>query len=129
MNRMRYAASALLLALALAVGGCEMMRDVFSLQAGLMREFDTRSISTNLTSDTLFTVTLHNSALGALPEPARSEKAREVAVYVRDHYKGYGELKRVSVAFAQRDGAGVASMTTSEAYTFYPADLGTSERR
>lgn len=55
----------------------------------------------------------------------RQALARDVAVFVRDHYPGYTRLESVSVGFATRRKAGILTVTQSEVpYTFTTTDLG-----
>lgn len=90
----------------------------------MVREFDTQHVTVGIEGPHL-TLTVGNAAFANLPEPARSEKAREIAEFARDHYGRYAELEGVKVAFGTREwGDSATQVTTAEAYTFTAAELG-----
>lgn len=104
---------------------CGSIKDIMTLQMELSREFKTRAISIDLNNNRYLTVTFQNSPFANLPTMERQARARDVAVFVRDHYPGYTHLERVSVGFAIQRKAGMLTVTQSEVpYTFTTTDLG-----
>ena len=112
-------------ALLLAAIGCADLKDIFSLQRGLSREFQTNAISINLNNSTDLTVSFTNAPVADSAETARAAFARRVGEFVRDHYPHYDRLQRITVAFSTSSSAGPVRFTRTEApYRFTHADLG-----
>jgi hypothetical protein len=110
---------------ALAASGCADLRDLMTLQGGLVREFQHSDVTVNVTGGTHLMVVFQNSSFASLPDAERAAFAHRVAVFVRDHYGGYGRLHSVGVGFASRTAVGPVSYTNSAMpYTFAVGELG-----
>jgi hypothetical protein len=122
----RRSALAAVLAVAPAVG-CgrvqDAVRDAADFQRELAAEFRTPDTNVTLTNGTVLTVTLHNSPIANPPSAAGRETCRRVAEFVRDHYRGYENLRAVQVAFGARRGA-VAVTSSEPACRFDTKELG-----
>lgn len=104
---------------------CADLKDLLSLQQGLVQEFQTSAINVNVSNTAYLTVVFSNSANADLPETERAAFARRVAEYVRDHYAHYDQLQNISVGFASVKGAAGFHVTNTQVpYQFTPADLG-----
>jgi hypothetical protein len=100
------------------------LRELQGLQPDLAREFGEPNITLAINNATL-TVVFVNSSLAALSTPERSDAARRVAEYVRDHFESYASLQTIAVGFQVRHAvAGVSAARTEVPYTFSTSDLG-----
>ena len=100
------------------------MGEMMVLQQKLAQEFNTKSIDVNLKNGTHLNVTFHDALFAELPESEQAFKAREIALFVRDHYEGYGKLSSVSVAFIQQNQYGPVSVTRNRGvFSFAPSEL------
>ena len=111
----------------IAVASCADLRDLSALQQDLAREFHHAAVNVNVNNGAYLTVVFQNSQFPSLPDSERAAFARRVAVFVRDHLRGYPRLQSVSVGFASRTGVGPVSYTKSEIpYRFAVAELGSA---
>ncbi len=124
MNKLLAALTALSL---IAVASCADLRDLSALQQDLAREFHHVAVNVNVNNGAYLTVVFQNSQFPSLPDSERAAFAHRVAVFVRDHYRGYARLQNVSVGFASRTGVGPVSYTKSEIpYRFAVGELGSA---
>jgi len=101
------------------------MGEMMALQQELAEEFNTQNIGIKITNGTHLAVTFQNSPIAELTKVEQKSKARQVALFVRDHYDGYGKLSAVSVAFIQHKQYGPLSLTkTQAAFSFKKSELG-----
>ena len=99
------------------------MKDILELQQGISTTFGEPATAINISNDKLI-VTFVNSRSATLPEDRRAEIARGVALYVREHYRGYGKLSAVQVGFTSKHSVGVVTTNeTNHWYTFRTAEL------
>jgi len=115
--------------LMLSISGCQDMfkgmGEMMALQQKLAQEFNTQNIGINISNGTHLAVTFQNSPIAELAKVEQESKARQVAIFVRDHYGGYGNLSTVSVAFIQHKQYGPLSVTkTQAAFSFKKSELG-----
>ena len=115
--------------LMLSISGCQDMfkgmGEMMALQQKLAQEFNTQNIGINISNGTHLAVTFQNSPIAELAKVEQESKARQVAIFVRDHYGGYGKLSTVSVAFIQHKQYGPLSVTkTQAAFSFKKSELG-----
>ena len=123
--RMRAITKLVLLAAGTVGAGCGHFTDALSLQRTLVHQFHTDAISVNVSDGTVLTVRFTNSDAVMLAGPDRAAFSRQVAEYVRDHYRDYGSLSRITVGFARVHKAGPVILNdTTESYSFNTADLG-----
>lgn len=109
----------------LAAVGCANLSALTALQRGLAERFREPGISVHLNNHEYLTVLFVNSKVAALPDSDRAVLAREVAEYVRDHYRGYSSLSTVAVGFQQALRVGMFSYSsTNRPYSFSTAGLG-----
>jgi hypothetical protein len=107
----------------LLAAGCGDFTDLVQLSSGLKKDFGQASV--NLTNGSHLTVTFTNPPPAAASSEAQT--ARRVAEYVRDHYRKYGALEDVTVAFETHRQYGPVGYTRGNgSYTFTRADLGAS---
>jgi len=101
------------------------MGEMMALQQKLAQEFNTQNIGIKISNGTHLAVTFQNSPISQLTNDEQKSKARQVAIFVRDHYGGYGKLSTVSVAFIQHKQYGPLSVTkTPAAFSFKKSELG-----
>jgi hypothetical protein len=101
------------------------MGEMMALQQKLAQEFNTQNIAIKITNGTHLVVTFQNSPIADLAKVEQKAQARQVAMFVRDHYGGYGKLSIVSVAFIQHNQYGPLSVTkTQAAFSFKKSELG-----
>ena len=115
--------------LMLSVGGCQDMfkgmGEMMALQQKLAQEFNTQNIGIKISNGTHLAVTFQNSPISELANVEQKAKARQVAIFVRDHYGGYGKLSTVSVALNKKKKYGPLSVTkTQAAFSFKKSELG-----
>lgn len=115
--------------LVLSISGCQDMfkgmGEMMALQQKLAQEFNTQNIGIKISNGTHLAVTFQNSPIAELAKVEQKSKARQVAIFVRDHYGGYGKLSTVSVAFIQHNQYGPLSVTkTQAAFSFRKSELG-----
>lgn len=104
---------------------CADLRDMMTLQQGLVREFNETGININVNNRAHLTVTFSNSAAADLSDAKRAAFARRVAEYVRDHYAPYSTLETIAVGFSTVTKTGPITYTnTMVPYRFTPRDLG-----
>ena len=109
----------------LAAVGCANLSALTALQRGLAERFREPGISIHLNNHEYLTVLFVNSKVASLPDSDRAVLAREVAEYVRDHYRGYSSLSTVAVGFQQALRVGMFSYSsTNRPYSFSTAGLG-----
>jgi hypothetical protein len=109
----------------LAAAGCADLAALTALQRGLAQRFKEPAISIHISNHEYLTVLFVNSKVASLPDSARAVLAREVAEYVRDHYRGYASLSTVAVGFQQSLRVGMFSYrSTNRPYSFSTAGLG-----
>ena len=118
----------LCLVIILALPACQDMfkgmGEMMVLQQKLTQEFNTQNIGVNLSNGTHLSLTFHNSEFAELPESEQGFKAREIALFVRDHYEGFGKLSSVSVVFIQQNQYGPVSVKkTQGVFSFKPSEL------
>jgi len=100
------------------------MGEMMVLQQKLAQEFNTQNIGVKLSNGTHLSVTFQGSQFAELPESEQALKAREIALFVRDHYEGSGKLSTISVIFAERNQYGAVSVTkTQGVFSFKPSEL------
>jgi hypothetical protein len=101
------------------------MGETMALQQRLAEEFNTENIGLKVTNNSHLALTFQNSPMANLPESEQALKAREVALYVRDHYDGYNSLSTISVLFIQHNRYGPLKVTkTQAAFSFQTSELG-----
>jgi hypothetical protein len=101
------------------------MGEMMALQQKLAQEFNTQNIAIKITNGTHLVVTFQDSPIADLAKVEQKAQARQVAMFVRDHYGGYGKLSIVSVAFIQHNQYGPLSVTkTQAAFSFKKSELG-----
>lgn len=111
--------------LMLATLGCADLAALSTLQHGLVARFNEPRISINLNNHEYLSVAFVNSKLAELPDVERATLAKEVALFVRDHYNGYTSLTRITVGFRQEMKVGIVSYNATKfPYTFSTAELG-----
>ena len=115
--------------LMLYISGCQDMfkgmGEMMAFQQKLAQEFNTQNIGIKISNGTHLAVTFQNSSIAELTTVEQESKARQVAIFVRDHYGGYGKLSTVSVAFIQHKQYGPLSVTkTQAAFSFKKSELG-----
>jgi hypothetical protein len=104
------------------------MGEMMVLQQKLAKEFNTQNIGIKITNGTHLGVTFQNSEIAKLPEFEQESKARQIALFVREHYEGSRNLSTISVVFIQQDKYGPVSVTKSQAvFLFKPSELGQGE--
>jgi hypothetical protein len=114
-----------LLAAGTAGIACGRLSDILALQRTLVHQFHTDAISVNVNNGTVLTVLFTSSDAAMLAGPDKAAFARQVAEYVRDHYRDYAGLDRITVGFAQRRRAGPVTLgSTTESYSFTTMELG-----
>jgi hypothetical protein len=100
------------------------MSAMMALQQKLAKEFNTQNIGIKITNGTHLGVTLQNSQMANLPKSEQASKARQIALFVRDHYDAWRNLSTISVVFIQQDRYGPVSVTkTQAAFSFKPSEL------
>jgi len=101
------------------------MGEMMALQQELAEEFNTQKIGIKITNGTHLAVTFQNSPIAELTKVEQKSKARQVALFVWDHYDGYGNISTVSVTFIQHNQYGPLSVTkTQAAFSFKKSELG-----
>lgn len=100
------------------------MGEMMVLQQKLAQEFSTQDIGVNLSNGTHLSVSFHGSQFAELPESEQEVKAREIALFVRDHFEGFQKLSSIAVAFIQQNRYGPVSVTkTRGVFSFKPSEL------
>lgn len=113
------------LLLAAAALACGDLRDIMSLEQGLVREFHEPGININLNVSGQLAIAFANSPAADLPDSEREAYARRVAEYVRDHFPRYDALTSISVGFTSVKRTGPLTVTNAPVpYRFTPRDLG-----
>jgi len=101
------------------------MGEMMALQQKLAEEFKTENIGIKITNGKHLGVTFQNSQIAKLLKFEQESKARQVALFVRDHYDGYNNLLTISVVFIQQNQYGPVSVTrTQAAFSFKTSELG-----
>lgn len=101
------------------------MGEMMALQQKLAEEFNSENIGIKITNGTHLAVTFQNSPMSKLTKVEQKSEARQVALFVRDHYGGYGKLSTISVTFIQHKQYGPLSVTkTQAAFSFKKSELG-----
>ena len=127
-SRFRILAIMLCSVIVLALPACQDvfkgMGEMMVLQQKLAQAFNTQNISVNLSNGKHLNLTFHKALFAELSESEQAFKAREIALFVRDHYEGYRKLSSVSVAFIQENQYGPVSVTrTQGVFSFEPSEL------
>jgi hypothetical protein len=91
------------------------MGEMMVLQQRLAKEFNTQNVGVKITNSAHLGVTFHNSQMAKLPKFEQELKARQIALFVRDHYKRWRNLSTISV---------VSITKTQAAFSFKPSELG-----
>jgi hypothetical protein len=101
------------------------MGEMMVLQQKLAKEFDTQKVGVKITNSAHLSVTFQNSQIAELPKFEQELKARQIALFVRDHYERWRNLFRISVVFIQQNRYGPVSVSkTQAAFSFKPSELG-----
>ena len=101
------------------------MGEMIAFQQKLAEEFNAENIGIKITNGTHLAVTFQNSPMSKLTKAEQKSEARQVALFVRDHYGGYGKLSTISVTFIQHQQYGPLSVTkTQAAFSFKKSELG-----
>ena len=101
------------------------MGEMMVLQQNLAKEFSTQNVGIKITNGAHLDVTFQNSQIAKLPKFEQESKARQIALFVRDHYERWRNLSTISVVFIQQNRYGPVSVTkTQAAFSFKPSELG-----
>ena len=101
------------------------MGEMMVLQQKLAKEFSTQNVGIKITNGAHLDVTFQNSQIAKLPKFEQESKARQIALFVRDHYERWRNLSTISVVFIQQNRYGPLSVTkTQAAFSFKPSELG-----
>jgi hypothetical protein len=101
------------------------MGEMMVLQQKLAKEFNTQNVGIRITNNAHLDVTFQNSQIANLPKFEQESKARQIALFVRDHYERWSNLSTISVVFIQQNRYGPLSVSkTQAAFSFKPSELG-----
>ena len=108
------------------VSGCSMMKDVFALSYGILKEFKAEtSCKVEMSTTGRMTVTFGPGRLSSLPAAEQRAEARRITEYVRDHYPGYPKLEKIEIVAESEGSMGPVTITNRmEPQVFACADLG-----
>lgn len=99
------------------LAGCGRVSDVLALQRTLVHEYHTDAIAVNVDSGSVLTIAFTSSDATMLAGADRAAFARQVAESVRDHFRTYAHLQRITVEFPQTSHA-------NQSYSFTRLQLG-----
>lgn len=99
------------------LAGCGRLSDALALQRTLVHEYHTDAIAVNVDSGAVMTIAFTSSDAAMLAGADRAVFARQVAETVRDHYRAYADLRRITVEFA-------GTSHVNQSYSFTPLQLG-----
>ena len=101
------------------------MGEMMVLQQKLAKKFNTQNVGIKITNGAHLGVSFQNSQIAKLPKFEQELKARQIALFVRDHYERWRNLSTISVVFIQQNRYGPVSVTkTQAAFSFKPSELG-----
>jgi hypothetical protein len=109
---------------ALLITGCGKQIAKFADVAALQRELVKKhgeQLAVNLMNDEVLTVTFINSRLNSDTDQARLARARETALFVRDHYPSAQELEEIRVVFMRQETRYVV-LTWAESIDYFSFD-------
>ncbi len=113
----------LLLALLLATS-CAPIGDMLKLVAAIRQEFGEPQVRVTVHSGGRLTITLGRGPLWSLEGAARSERARRMARFARDHYPEGVRLREIAIEFREQREIGPLTTTWSSVpYVFRRAEL------
>jgi hypothetical protein len=99
------------------LAGCGRVSDDLALQRTLVHEYHTDAIAVNVDRGSVLTITFTSSDATMLAGADRAAFARQVAQTVRDHYRAYANLQRITVEFPHTSHA-------NQSYSFTRLQLG-----
>jgi hypothetical protein len=109
---------------ALLITGCgkqiAQLADVAALQRELVKKH-AEEVAVNLMNDEVLTVTFINSRLNSDTNEARLARARETALFVRDHYPSAQGLEEIRVVFMRQETRYVV-LTWAESIDYFSFD-------
>ena len=107
---------ALAILAAIAIGGCQSLKDVTTVYAALDKHFH-EPMSVNINNGSHLLITLVNAPESALDDAAREDYAREIATFAKSQWPHPDQLDDISVAFSTVSKKGVVTFTnTSGSY-------------
>lgn len=94
----------LILALVLSGGGCskgtiKTLSDLSTLRNELIKEYKVQDINVTVQNSSVLGISLINSSFNSLAEEEREDKAREIALFARNHYPSIDSINRIWVSF------------------------------
>ena len=111
-NRIRTGAIVILAALALS--GCEAMKDVITVSSALDKRFH-EPMNVNFNNGSHLVITLVNAPEHELDDAGREDYAREVAAFAKSRWPHPSELDDITVAYSSVSKKGVMTYTNTDA--------------
>ena len=111
-NRIRAAVMAIAAAIALA--GCEAMKDVMTVSAALDKRFH-EPMNINFNNGSHLVITLVNAPESELDEAGREDYARSVAAFAKSSWPHPSQLDDITVAYSSVSKKGIVTYTNTDA--------------
>ena len=97
----------LILAVMIVTPGCsketsKAIGDLSSLQSELSRYYEEKDIKVTIVNSRYLNIVFTNSKFNRLGQPERLEKAREIAIFAKNHYGSISLIQTINVAFMGR---------------------------
>ena len=102
--------------------------DLIPLQVQLVSEYRGSAIAVALQDGNTLSATVAGDSDWSLAGAQRAEQARQIAEFVRGHYRSIGRMDRVRVAFEIRHDGSVVDTSASIAYAFARGELAYWDR-
>jgi hypothetical protein len=118
----------LLMTTLLTYAGCsgEVMKsleDMQQLSQDLSREYNVATPSINLHDGHVLSVTLVNTPYNTLSDQEKKQKTREIALFVKKHYRGIEVVDTIVINLETNRGIGFISANSGMSYPFKTAEL------
>lgn len=117
----------LLLSLLVGAVGCskesrKILADLQTLSQDVAKEFGESQPNVNRTIDAI-TLTFINPTFVSLDATQKAAKAKEIATFTKNHYKGIEACKRINIVVAKQKNYLVIKFGSSEPFRFEKNDL------
>jgi len=101
----------------------EEMGAMLSLQQQIIKTYPCEDAGVQLTNGNSLNISLVNSEFNDLSQSQQSDKAREIAIFVKDNYTGNADITRIVINFVLSKKVGPMSTSNSFSYIFNVSDL------
>lgn len=93
------------------------------MQQKLAQTYSCQNVGVQIMNGDTLNISLVNSEFNDLPSSQQTDKARDVAQFVKDNYKGQAKIVRIVITFAKNTRVGPVNTNLTFSYPFDVSEL------